>query len=178
MKPKAEAPLRFLLRPVLLGALLTSLSACAAHGEGSPAPAQGSNFAVVISARSAGQGPVSGVSVWQGKRLLGTTDAAGSVRIALQGVEGDSTALDVKCPAAYASPEQPLRVGLRRLGNGSTAARFEVECFSLLHTVVVGVRAEMGRTYPFCGSSTWSATPTTRESRTCCSRRPPTKRSP
>ena len=140
--------IRALLSVGLTVAAPAWLSSCNARPAGPGASAQNPNFPVLISAHSEGPKAVPGVEISAGKRVLGSTDASGSTRIVLQGVEGDSAALNVKCPPAYASPERPLLVGLRHLGDGSTLARFEVECFSLVHQLVVGLRAENGAHLP------------------------------
>jgi hypothetical protein len=134
----------------LTRALLASLPlfACRSQPDESGAPTQTLDFPISITARSEAQANVAGVEIFLGQQSLGKTDAAGSARLALHGSEGDTLALDVKCPASYASPERPLFVGLRHLGGGSTAARFDVECFSLVHSVVVGLRAENGPRLP------------------------------
>jgi len=134
----------------LIRVLLATLAVCACSSKTDEpaAPARALNFPISISARSDGQTPVPGVAISLGKQLLGTTDGSGSASVTLHGAEGDTLALNVKCPAAYASPERPLVVGLRQLGDGSTRARFEVECFSLVHSVVVGIRADNGPHLP------------------------------
>jgi hypothetical protein len=124
------------------------LCACLSQADESAAPARTLDFPITITARNEAQTPVSGVEISLAKQLLGTTDDAGSARLALHGPEGDTLPLNVRCPASYASPERPLLVGLRHLGDGSTRARFEVECFSLVHSVVVGIRAENGPRLP------------------------------
>jgi len=124
------------------------LCGCLSETEESAAPVPSSDFPISIVARNEGKSPVADVEISLGKQLLGKSDATGNAHFTLHGAEGDTLALNVKCPVAYASPERPLPVGLRHLGNGSTAARFEVECFSLVHSVVVGVRAENGARLP------------------------------
>ena len=124
------------------------LGGCLSETDESVAPVPSSDFPVSIIARNEGKSPVADVEIFLGKKQIGKSDATGVAHFALHGAEGDSLALSVKCPAAYASPERPVSVGLRHLGNGSTAARFEVECFSLVHQVVVGVRAENGPRLP------------------------------
>jgi hypothetical protein len=130
-------------------ALLASLPLLSCLGRpdaGAPEPTP--DFPISISAHSGAQANVANVGISLGKQLLAKTDESGAARLTLHGTEGDTVALEVKCPATFASPERPLLVGLRHLGNGSTAARFEVECFSLVHNVVVGVRAENGPRLP------------------------------
>lgn len=130
------------------GVCLAALGAsCSVKGSepGAPAPA---GFPLLVRVHSEGQTPVPGVTLALGTQTLGTTDQNGTLRITLQGEEGEKAALSVKCPPAYASPERPLVIGLRRLAGGSTPVRFDAECFSLLHSVVVGVRAENGPHLP------------------------------
>jgi len=135
------------LTRAILGTSLALLSACSGSGE-PIAATPAATFPVRVHARSEGQASLAGVELALGNQVLGKTDAEGTVSIRLQGNEGDSVALNVKCPAAYASPERPLQVGLRHLGNGSTAAQFDVDCFSLVHSVLVGIRAENGPHLP------------------------------
>lgn len=130
-------------------ALLASLAAFSCHSQpDAGGAAQTLDFPISIAAHSESKAALPNVEISLGKQLLTTTNASGNARLALHGSEGDTLALTVKCPAAYASPERPLLVGLRHLGDGSTAARFEVECFSLQHSVVVGLRAENGAHLP------------------------------
>jgi hypothetical protein len=56
--------------------------------------------------------------------------------------------LQVVCPDGYVSPEKPIVVGLRQLEPGSPTPTFEVACGALLHTFVVGLRAERGAHVP------------------------------
>jgi hypothetical protein len=131
---------------VLLASL--PLFSCLSKSDESAAPAQTLEYPISIAARSEDRSPVAGVEIYLAKQLLGQTDASGTAQLALRGPEGDTLALNVKCPTTYASPEGPLLVGLRHLGDGSTRARFEIECFSLVHSVVVGIRAENGPRLP------------------------------
>ena len=136
------------LRLTWVPLLSLSLFACQSPADESAVPAQTLDFPISITARSEARATVPGVEISLGKQLLGKTDSSGSARLALHGPEGDTISLNVKCPTSYASPERPLLVGLRHLGDGSTVARFEAECFSLVHSVVVGVRAENGPRLP------------------------------
>lgn len=134
------------ITPLLVGSL--ALCACVSEHDQTTIPADTLSFPLSIAARSDGQNPVGGVEISLGKQVLGTTDASGNVVLTLHGAEGDTAALNVKCPGAYASPERPLLVGLRQLAAGATRARFEVECLTLVHAVVVGIRAENGPRLP------------------------------
>jgi len=129
-------------------AALAVLGACADRASESAPSARAAAFPITVVVHGEGQAAIAGAELLLGKLALGKTDGAGTLNLTLHGNEGDSVALNVKCPAAYASPERPLDVGLRHLGNGSTPAHFEVECFSLLHDIVVGVRAENGPHLP------------------------------
>jgi len=91
---------------------------------------------------------VPGVEIWSGKRRLGTTGASGSARIALQRCGGRQRRTEREMPGRLCLAGTTVARRLRHLGNGSTLARFEVECFSLVHTVVVGLRAENGPRLP------------------------------
>lgn len=101
-----------------------------------------SGFAVIVQARRDGQQPLAGVKILDGKRVIGTTDASGNVKLKLKGAEGDTKALTIGCPDGFASPEKPIVVGLRQMARGSPSPKFETECLPMVHTLVVGVRAE------------------------------------
>ena len=131
----------------LLSSLSLALSSCESKTDDQSLPAQESTFPVSILAHSEGQLAVPGAELYFKGQLVGTTDVSGKARIALRGVEGDTVALSVKCPAAYYSPERGARIALRHLDHG-LAARFEVECLARVHQVVVGLRAENGPHLP------------------------------
>lgn len=105
-------------------------------------------YEVVIAARGDDQAPLGGVQILLAKRPLGTTDASGSVRLSLIGNEGDVTALHVKCPDGFASPDKPIAVGLRHFTDDSPPPRFETQCVPLVRSFVVGVRAQKGAHLP------------------------------
>ncbi|HKO47733.1 MAG TPA: hypothetical protein VJV79_08415 [Polyangiaceae bacterium] len=127
---------------------VSAFSACAPNSSERSLPAPNATFPVSIRAHAENLASVPGVELLLGKQRLGSTDEFGNASLSLSGSEGDSVALRVKCPDRYASPEQPLVIGLRHLGDGSTKARFEVECYSLVHQVVVGIRADNGARLP------------------------------
>ena len=52
-------------------------------------------YPVQIVALGDGDKPLAGVQVLSGKRTVGTTDGSGSVRLSLEGSEGDVVALSV-----------------------------------------------------------------------------------
>jgi len=86
--------------------------------------------------------------ILSGTKVVGKTDANGSVRVRFGGKEGDQVDLTVKCPADYESPSSPVTVSLRRLAAGSRPPLFEARCPPTLRTVVVGVRSDNGFNLP------------------------------
>ncbi len=119
-------------------------------GDGEPQPTRAAHavFPLVVVARRDGHQPVAGVKVVHDRTVLGVTDASGSVKLELKGVEGSTRSLGVVCPEQYASPEAPLVVGLRRMAQGSPAPRLQAECMPLTRSLVVGLRAENGPNLP------------------------------
>lgn len=113
-----------------------------------PSPEPSRTFPVQLSVKRDAVNAVAGVQIFEGERLLGTTDASGRVQLELSGVEGGTAALGVKCPDGFASPQLPLTVGLRRLSPNSPAPRFNSECVPLVHSIVAAVRAENGPNLP------------------------------
>jgi hypothetical protein len=105
------------------------------------------SFPVTVAVHG-GADPLAGVQVIEGDSVLGTTDATGLLNLTLSGAEGDTATLRLDCPDGFASPPQPLAVGLRLLAPGSPAPRFDVDCVELVHTVVAGVRSENGPDLP------------------------------
>jgi hypothetical protein len=116
-------------------------------GEKEVAPVSRS-YPVQIVAFGDANKPLAGVELLLGKRTVGTTDAAGSLKLSLKGNEGDVVNLSVKCPESFASPEGSLSVGLRHFAEGSPPPRFETRCIPLVHSFVVGIRTENGANLP------------------------------
>lgn len=106
------------------------------------------SYPVQIVAHGDADKPLAGVEILLGKRTVGTTDDAGSVRLSLKGNEGDVAVLGVKCPDTFASPEASLSVGLRHFADGSPPPRFETHCVPLVRSFVVGIRTENGAHLP------------------------------
>jgi hypothetical protein len=102
------------------------------------------DFPILVSIHGDGRKPLAGVEILDQKRVLGKTDASGRVHLKLQGSEGSTASLSVKCPPTFKSPELPIVVGLRQMSPNSPAPKFEAECIPLVRTVVVGLRAENG----------------------------------
>ena len=91
---------------------------------------------------------VAGASVSFRGRVLGETDDAGAVRLAMHGSEGDRIELLVKCPADFLSPSKPLEVVLHRLVDPNARVEHEVQCPPVRRALVVVVRAEHGPNLP------------------------------
>jgi hypothetical protein len=134
-------------------ALLVSLAGCAKvrglFEDQQPASvATDVGYPVIVSARRDDQEPVPDVQLLLGAKVLGTTNAAGTVQLSLKGDEGGLVSLVAKCPDTFASPEKPIVVGLRRMAPGSPPPKFAVQCVPLLRSIVVGIRTENGANLP------------------------------
>ncbi|HEX9296772.1 MAG TPA: hypothetical protein VF881_13095 [Polyangiaceae bacterium] len=116
--------------------------------ESALAPAPETPFQLAIAATSDPGRPVAGARVLFKTKTVGTSDAAGTAKVAISGSEGDTVSLLVQCPDGYTSPEKPIVAGLRRLAPGSPPPKFEVRCTPVLRTTVVGVRAQNGPNLP------------------------------
>jgi len=81
-------------------------------------------------------------------QAVATSNAAGVVKLAAQGQEGESLEFGVSCPVGYRSPTSPLAVRLTRLGESARMPEYEVTCAPALRHVVVAVRAENGADLP------------------------------
>lgn len=128
--------------------LALAAAACVDVQQGSTENVSELRFPILVEARAENREPVAKVEILSGKERLGTTDATGRARVALSGAEGERATLNVRCPRGFASPERPLFVGLRRLGDGSPPPKFEVSCIPLVHSVLVGIQAENGAGLP------------------------------
>jgi hypothetical protein len=150
--PTLSLTFRRCARGALTAALLVNLAGCDQvrgflQEEEKQAPVNAA-YPVAITARRDDQEPVPGVQFLLGTQVLGTTSSAGTVRLSLKGDEGDLVSLTAKCPEAFASPEKPIVVGLRRMASGSPPPKFEVLCVPLLRSIVVGIRTENGANLP------------------------------
>jgi hypothetical protein len=105
-------------------------------------------FRVALVVVGEGHLGIAGAQILKDKTVVGTTSEKGVALLSFHGQEGDTVALKIQCPAAYASPKKAVVVGLRHLDTGSPAPRFEAECIRQLHSVVVGLRAENGANLP------------------------------
>src|SRR5882757_1794191 len=63
----------------------------------------------------------------------------------LEGVDGDTIAMDVACPPGYKSPPGAVPVRLRRLSDSTQSTEYDVSCPPSIRKVVVAVRATNGK---------------------------------
>ncbi len=92
--------------------------------------------------------PLGGARVlFQGKPV-GTSKDNGTVKLSIEGTEGEVFPFTVACPDGYRSPSKPIDVTLRRLANPGEPPEFSVSCMPLTRSVVVSVRADQGPNLP------------------------------
>jgi hypothetical protein len=92
--------------------------------------------------------PLAGARVlFQGKQV-GTSKDDGTVKLSLEGTEGEVFPFTVACPDGYRSPAKPIDVTLRRLANPGELPEFSVSCLPTTRSVVVAVRADQGPHLP------------------------------
>lgn len=137
------SPRGSLKRTSQLLALGLALSSCSLLEDSDPAAAP-PEFPITVSVYGDARRPLADVELYDQKKLVGKTNAAGRVDLKLTGKEGGTVSLRVKCPVTFKSPEKSIVVGLRLMSPGSPAPKFEAECVPLVRTVVVGLRAENG----------------------------------
>ncbi|HMJ52557.1 MAG TPA: hypothetical protein VK540_10790 [Polyangiaceae bacterium] len=128
-----------------LGALL-SLALASAAGCNRASTAASYDFLIRV---SSGPGrPLAGARVlFQGK-TVGTSKDGGTVKLSIEGTEGEVFPFTVACPDGYRSPAKPLDVTLRRLADPGEPPEFSVSCTPLTRSVVVAVRADQGPNLP------------------------------
>jgi hypothetical protein len=130
------------LRRVELAAVAALSVACSQPAPATPpAPLE-----VFVRVESDPGKPLAGALVSVGGVPQATTGADGRARFALPGSEGDTVALQVKCPDTHASPARPMQIVLKRPDAGRT--EYVALCPPLLRRVVLAVRAENGPNLP------------------------------
>jgi hypothetical protein len=107
-----------------------------------------SHFRFVVQARDEAGQVLADVQLRNGDTVVGHTDANGRAEFKLTGSEGQLVDLAVGCPPGYSAPAKPITLGLRHLSEHSPAPVFETLCVAELHSVLVGVRAELGSNLP------------------------------
>lgn len=123
---------------VALIAFVPSLGACA--GDAKPKPP----LEVVVKVTGDPGRPLESATLVYAGATVATTGKTGTAQLTLNGNEGDTYEVSVKCPAGFQSPTKPLVIPMQRLAEGSQAPEYEVSCPPTTRTIVVAVRAENG----------------------------------
>jgi hypothetical protein len=128
---------------VELGGLATAIAVSSCRPPPAPPPTS-----ITIFARAETGAAVQNAEIYTGTSFLARTDPQGRAELDVNGTEGDTFELRVKCPQGYLSPSDPVVV--RRLTIASTGAgpEYSVTCHETRHTLVVAVRAEGGPDLP------------------------------
>lgn len=130
---------RRILLPAILSALTLALPACDALKSVPPPPQE-----VIVRVASDPGKPLEGAELLHNGKSVKTTDADGIAKLTLNGKDGETFDLFVKCPDGYQSPTKPLQVLLRRLADPSKSPEYATTCPPTVRTAVVAVRAENG----------------------------------
>lgn len=92
--------------------------------------------------------PLAGARVLLGGKVVATSDASGIAAFALQGREGQTFEVAVRCPAGYQTRSQTLAVMLRRMRSPDSLTEYDAACPPRTRTIVVVVRGEAGYELP------------------------------
>jgi hypothetical protein len=129
----------------LTSAYLAALALSSAMVACTPPPPAPVNVAVRVVADTGA--PVERARLLSGSATVALTDATGVAHIAVNGLEGQTFQVDVKCPAGFRSPVEPLLV--RRFNIAATTdPEYRVSCQSTRHSMVIVVRADGGPDLP------------------------------
>ncbi len=105
-------------------------------------------FQVFIRIESDPGRPVPGATVVRNTKTLGTTGPDGRAMLTVNGVEGETTDVNIKCPDAFTSPVAATSIRLTRFADKSKVPEYAVSCPPMLRRVVVAVKAENGGNLP------------------------------
>ena len=92
--------------------------------------------------------PLAGATVLRDTKELGATQADGALLVALNGTEGETVDLTIRCPQNYDSPKRPVSVTLVRFVDIQKVPEYGAACQALERRVVVAVRAVNGANLP------------------------------
>jgi len=92
--------------------------------------------------------PVAGATVSRNNKTLATTNPDGRAMLTLNGAEGETTDVVVKCPDAFTSPTKPTSIRLTRFADKTKVPEYTVSCPPMLRRVVVAVKADNGANLP------------------------------
>jgi hypothetical protein len=105
-------------------------------------------YEIRIDGENGGGGALHGVEIWKGNRSLGKTSAEGSLRLKLNGSDGQLLELEARCPTDFLPERQTLSITLRRLQDPRRVPVYRVDCGPATRTTVVVVRATNGADLP------------------------------
>ena len=91
---------------------------------------------------------VTGATVSRNSKVLGTTGPDGRAMLTVNGAEGETTDVTVKCPDAFMSPQKPTSIRLTRFADKTKVPEYSVMCPPTLRRVVVAVKADNGPNLP------------------------------
>jgi len=92
--------------------------------------------------------PVTGAVVSRNGKPLATTGPDGRAMLTLNGAEGETTDVTIKCPDAFNSPTKATSIRLTRFADKSKVPEYTVSCPPTLRRVVVAVKADNGPNLP------------------------------
>ena len=109
-----------------------------------PAP----SFQIFVRIDSDPGHPVTGAVVSRNGKPLATTGPDGRAMLTLNGAEGETTDVTIKCPDAFNSPTKATSIRLTRFADKSKVPEYTVACPPSLRRVVVAVKADNGPNLP------------------------------
>lgn len=126
--------------------LLFAALACA--GCGADASKQKPPLEVLVKVDGDPGQKLEGATLHYNGKVIATTGKDGAALLTLNGNEGDTYDVSIKCPTGYQSPQKPITIPLHRLADPTQKPEYEVSCPPTTRTVVVAVRAENGPNLP------------------------------
>lgn len=124
--------------------LFFGLTGCAGMKLDPPAPPP---FKVAIAVEGDPGQPIKGAVVTRGSKSVATTGPDGRAEMSIEGADGETTDVGVKCPDGFTSPSKPISMRLARMTDGRIPT-FTVSCPPMVRHVVVAVKAENGPNLP------------------------------
>src|SRR6185436_15686582 len=92
--------------------------------------------------------PIKAADIFFNGQKVSTTDEEGMGKMQLQGKDGETFDIVVKCPEGFVSPQKPTQVVLKRLSDPTKKPEYAVLCPPTTRTVVIAVRADNGPNLP------------------------------
>lgn len=137
----------FVVMRILL-AVAAALTALAASSCKDFDPPPTPPFQIFIRIDSDPGHPVAGATVSRNNKTLATTGPEGRGMLTLNGAEGETTDVSIKCPDAFVSPTKPTSIRLTRFADKTKVPEYAVSCPPAHRHVVVAVKAENGPNLP------------------------------